>query len=139
MKVLVLGGDGFCGWPTSLRVSRPGHEVIVVDDLSRLRIDVELGVESLTPIPLLIRLRAWEKLTGATIGFVSLDLATDYDGVHSLIARDQPTTMQNDIPLKWIPDPILLEDRLRLEVTSIARGYTHRCDPRRIPCVANWR
>ena len=91
MKILVLGGDGFCGWPTSLHLSRLGHEVIVVDDLSRRRIDLELGVESLTPIrPLSIRLRAWEELTGAPIGFVALDLAADYDGVHSLIAREQP-------------------------------------------------
>lgn len=49
-KVLVLGGDGFCGWPTSLHLSDQGHEVVVVDNLSRRNIDTELGCDSLTPI-----------------------------------------------------------------------------------------
>ena len=50
MKILVLGGDGFCGWPTALHLSSVGHDVVIVDNLSRRCIDVELEVESLTPI-----------------------------------------------------------------------------------------
>ena len=58
MRVLVLGGDGFCGWPTSLHLSARGHEVAIVDNLSRRNIDNELEVESLTPIrPMGERLR----------------------------------------------------------------------------------
>lgn len=49
-KVIVLGGDGFCGWPTSLYLSDQGHDVVVVDNLSRRNIDTELGCDSLTPI-----------------------------------------------------------------------------------------
>jgi hypothetical protein len=49
-KVIVLGGDGFCGWPTSLYLSDQGHEVVIVDNLSRRNIDIELGCDSLTPI-----------------------------------------------------------------------------------------
>lgn len=49
-KVLVLGGDGFCGWPTSLYLSDRGHDVVIVDNLSRRNIDTELGCDSLTPI-----------------------------------------------------------------------------------------
>ena len=49
-KVLVLGGDGFCGWPTSLYLSDQGHDVVMVDNLSRRNIDTELGCDSLTPI-----------------------------------------------------------------------------------------
>jgi len=49
-KVLVLGGDGFCGWPTSLYLSDQGHDVVIVDNLSRRNIDIELGCDSLTPI-----------------------------------------------------------------------------------------
>ena len=45
MKVLVLGGDGFCGWPTSLHLSDLGHEVTIVDNLSRREIDIELEVD----------------------------------------------------------------------------------------------
>jgi hypothetical protein len=49
-KVIVLGGDGFCGWPTSLYLSDMGHDVVIVDNLSRRNIDTELGCDSLTPI-----------------------------------------------------------------------------------------
>jgi UDP-sulfoquinovose synthase len=49
-KIIVLGGDGFCGWPTSLYLSDQGHDVVVVDNLSRRNIDIELGCDSLTPI-----------------------------------------------------------------------------------------
>ena len=49
-KIIVLGGDGFCGWPTSLYLSDQGHDVIIVDNLSRRKIDLDLGCDSLTPI-----------------------------------------------------------------------------------------
>jgi hypothetical protein len=49
-KILVLGGDGFCGWPTSLYLSDKGHDVVIVDNLSRRKIDLDLGCDSLTPI-----------------------------------------------------------------------------------------
>lgn len=49
-KVIVLGADGFCGWPTSLYLSDQGHDVVMVDNLSRRNIDTELGCDSLTPI-----------------------------------------------------------------------------------------
>jgi hypothetical protein len=49
-KVIVLGGDGFCGWPTSLYLSDQGHDIVIVDNLSRRNIDNELGCDSLTPI-----------------------------------------------------------------------------------------
>ena len=49
-KIIVLGGDGFCGWPTSLYLSDRGHDVVIVDNLSRRKIDLDLGCDSLTPI-----------------------------------------------------------------------------------------
>ena len=91
MKVLVLGGDGFCGWPTSLHLSDIGHDVIVVDNLSRRAIDLELEVDSLTPIrPMGERIRVWKELTGKTIGFVNLDLAEEYDRFAQLLLDEQP-------------------------------------------------
>ncbi|MHB1904595.1 MAG: NAD-dependent epimerase/dehydratase family protein, partial [Ferrimicrobium sp.] len=50
MKIIVFGGDGFCGWPTALHLSSIGHEVVIVDNLSRRKIDIEMETESLTPI-----------------------------------------------------------------------------------------
>jgi UDP-sulfoquinovose synthase len=67
-KVIVLGGDGFCGWPTSLHLSSIGYDVVIVDNLSRRKIDVELGTSSLTPIRTTeARLDAWEKASGRKI------------------------------------------------------------------------
>jgi hypothetical protein len=65
-KIIVLGGDGFCGWPTSLYLSDMGHDVVVVDNLSRRKIDVELGCQSLTPIAQIEeRVSTWNGLQGA--------------------------------------------------------------------------
>jgi UDP-sulfoquinovose synthase len=91
MKVLVLGGDGFCGWPTALHLSDLGDDVVIVDNLSRREIDIELEVESLTPIrPMGERLRVWKELTGKDIGFVNLDLAEEFDRFETLLRETQP-------------------------------------------------
>jgi UDP-sulfoquinovose synthase len=91
MKVLVLGGDGFCGWPTSLHLSDAGHDVVVVDNLSRREIDLELEVDSLTPIrPMGERIRVWKELTGKEIRFVHLDLAEEYDRFEALLREERP-------------------------------------------------
>ncbi len=91
MKVLVLGGDGFCGWPTVLHLSDQGHDVIVVDNLSRREIDLELECESLTPIrPMGERTRVWKELTGKDIGFVHLDLAEEYERFVELLRDERP-------------------------------------------------
>src|SRR5215469_17030805 len=91
MRVMVLGGDGFCGWPTSLYLSDRGYEVTIVDNLSRRKIDVELEVESLTPIrPVSERLRVWREVSGHGIDFVNLDLATEYDRLVAVLERYRP-------------------------------------------------
>jgi len=94
MKVFILGGDGFCGWPTSLHLSNLGHDVVIVDNLSRRNIDNELEAESLTPIrPMGERVKAWQELTGKTIGFERIDVAQDYPRLLELIKREQPDAM----------------------------------------------
>jgi UDP-sulfoquinovose synthase len=91
MKVLVLGGDGFCGWPTSLHLSDAGHDVIVVDNLSRREIDLELEIDSLTPIrPMGERIRVWKELAGKEIGFLHLDLAEEYDRFEAFLRAERP-------------------------------------------------
>ncbi len=91
MKILVLGGDGFCGWPTALNLSDHGHDVTIVDNLSRRCIDIELEVESLTPIrPISERLAVWKEHTGKEIGFVNLDVAGEYDRLVDLLLESRP-------------------------------------------------
>ena len=91
MKVLVLGGDGFCGWPTALHLSDIGHDVTIVDNLSRRDIDIELEVESLTPIrPIGERIRVWKEKSGKTIHFVNLNLAEEYDRFEEMLRTQKP-------------------------------------------------
>jgi UDP-sulfoquinovose synthase len=91
MKIIILGGDGFCGWPTALHLSALGHEVKIVDNLSRRKIDIELECESLTPIrPIGIRIGAWKVLTGKKIDFVNLNVAKNYQRFLDLLVDWQP-------------------------------------------------
>ena len=65
MRTLILGGDGYLGWPTALHLSDRGHEVAIGDNFVRRQYDHEMGVESLVPIePLHTRTRAWHEHTG---------------------------------------------------------------------------
>lgn len=91
MKIAVLGGDGFCGWPTSLHLSDQGHEVHIIDNLSRRWIDTELGVQSLTPMDSIQeRCRIWKEVSGESIRFHLLDLAKDYDRLRHWLAEYRP-------------------------------------------------
>ena len=91
MKIIVLGGDGFCGWPTALHLSSVGHDVTIIDNLSRRNIDVELEVDSLTPIrPMGERLAVWQELIGRQIGFINLNLAEEYDRLVDVLIDLEP-------------------------------------------------
>jgi UDP-sulfoquinovose synthase len=90
MRVLVLGGDGYCGWATALHLSRQGYEVGILDSLVRRHWDRQLLIETLTPIaPIETRLQCWNNLTGRTIELYIGDL-TDYEFVKSAMERFHP-------------------------------------------------
>lgn len=90
MRILILGGDGYLGWPTAMYLSRRGHEVAVIDNMARRAWDHELGAESLVPIATLQeRVALWEELTGQRIEAWIGDL-TDYTFLEPLIRRFQP-------------------------------------------------
>ncbi|MEP1447172.1 MAG: NAD-dependent epimerase/dehydratase family protein [Paraglaciecola sp.] len=94
MKILVLGGDGFCGWPTALNLSDKGHDVVIVDNLSRRKIDVELSTSSLTPIETIDnRLAAWQEISGKKIDFECLDISSDFAELVQLLIKHQPDTI----------------------------------------------
>ena len=94
MKILLVGGDGFCGWPTSLHLSALGHDILILDNLSRRKIDVELEVESLTPIQSIsTRLSAWKEVSDRDIRFKNVDVAQDYSGLLSIIQTYEPDTI----------------------------------------------
>jgi len=63
MRILVMGGDGYLGWPTALHFSARGHDVAVLDNFARRRWHLERSTESLTPIASLSeRIRAWREI-----------------------------------------------------------------------------
>ncbi len=94
MKIIVLGGDGFCGWPTALYLSKQGHDIVIVDNLSRRKIDIDLEVDSLTPITSMSdRLEAWEEVSGKRIKFEAFDVAVNYQRLKDLIDEERPNAI----------------------------------------------
>jgi UDP-sulfoquinovose synthase len=90
MKILVLGGDGYCGWPTSLHLSDAGHEVVIVDNCVRRQIDNELGAQSLTPITdMKQRVKVWQEVSGQTVAVEFGDLL-DWEFISGVVQRHQP-------------------------------------------------
>ncbi|UOQ84557.1 NAD-dependent epimerase/dehydratase family protein [Gracilibacillus salinarum] len=90
MNIIVAGGDGFCGWPTALYLSKQGHDVSIIDNYARRKIDNELHSNSLTPIASLEeRVAKWEELTGNKIKVYEGDLV-HYDFLKEVLKREQP-------------------------------------------------
>jgi UDP-sulfoquinovose synthase len=90
MRIVVLGGDGYCGWATSLYLSQRGHAVAIADNFVRRQWDHELGAQTLTPIRSLSeRLQVWHRLTGKTVDSFVGDV-TDYDFLSSTIRAFEP-------------------------------------------------
>jgi UDP-sulfoquinovose synthase len=92
-RVIVFGGDGYCGWPTALHLAATGMEVVIADNMSRRLWDYQLGIGSLTPLASpQARVAAWEEQTGQRIGLEVGDLL-DYAFLSRLFATYQPTAV----------------------------------------------
>jgi len=94
VKVIVLGGDGFCGWPCAVNLAEQNHDVIIVDNLSRRKIDIDLEVESLTPIASITeRLTAWEEIGGKPMRFLNMDISKQYQKLLNLLIDEKPDSV----------------------------------------------
>ncbi|HEY3845202.1 MAG TPA: NAD-dependent epimerase/dehydratase family protein [Acidimicrobiales bacterium] len=90
MKILVLGGDGYLGWPTALHLSALGHDITVVDNLVRREYDAEMGVDSLVPIaPIEERVKKWKEVSGRQVG-VRVGNLTDAAFTYGVVAECKP-------------------------------------------------
>ncbi|MBW4419181.1 MAG: NAD-dependent epimerase/dehydratase family protein [Myxacorys californica WJT36-NPBG1] len=90
MKVLVIGGDGYCGWATALYLSNRGYDVGILDSLVRRHWDNELCIDTLTPIaPIQQRLKRWKDLTGKTIDLFIGDI-TNYEFLDKSLNQFEP-------------------------------------------------
>jgi len=93
MRILVLGGDGYLGWPTAMHFSRRGDDVFVVDDFTRRACHTERGTDSLTPVSSLMdRVAAWRQIAGRDIGYEVLDIC-DFPKLRALMKDFQPDTI----------------------------------------------
>lgn len=119
MKIFVFGGDGFCGWPTALHLSNLGHEIVIVDNLSRRNIDNELETNSLTPIaPMHARIRAWKEITGKDIEFYNFDLANEYDRLLHLLYHYKPDAVVHFAEQRAAPYSMKSERQKRYTVDN---------------------
>ena len=124
-NVLVLGGDGFCGWPTALRLSAAGYQVSIVDNLSRRRIDVELECDSLTPIRSMDdRIAAWHRVTGQRIDFYPINIATAFQELLELIERSKPRAIVHFAEQRAAPYSMKSAEKKRYTVENNVPG-TH--------------
>lgn len=90
MKVLVIGGDGYCGWATALHLSNRGYEVGILDNLVRRHWDQQLCIDTLTPIaPIHQRIQRWKDLTGKSIDLYVGDI-NDYSFLIDSLLEFEP-------------------------------------------------
>jgi UDP-sulfoquinovose synthase len=93
-KIVVLGGDGFCGWPVALRLSKEGNRVTIVDNLSRRGIDGILSSNSITPIRTIEeRLEKWNSINDVPINFINIDLSKNRTKLENVFYEINPDTI----------------------------------------------
>lgn len=119
MKIIVFGGDGFCGWPTALHLSSQGHDIIIVDNLSRRDIDNELETNSLTPIATMsVRIKAWRRLTGKQIEFLNFNIAKEYDRLIHIFYHYKPDAIVHFAEQRAAPYSMKSERQKRYTVDN---------------------
>ncbi len=127
MKILVLGGDGFCGWPTSLRLAANGHSVVIVDNLSRRRIDNELSSGSLTNISSINeRIQVANKLIG-NIQFEFLDVSDDPVGLIQLLKNHRPDAIVQFAEQRAAPYSMIGDRERRYTIDNNVSGTHNIC------------
>lgn len=117
MKVLVIGGDGYCGWATALYLSNRGYEVGILDSMVRRHWDLQLKVETLTPIaPIQQRLERWKDLTGKSIDLYVGDI-TNYDFLSKTLREFEPESIVHFGEQRSAPFSMI--DRERAVMTQV--------------------
>jgi UDP-sulfoquinovose synthase len=93
MRILILGADGYLGWPTAMAFSRAGNEVYAIDNYLRRKIAADTNSQALMPNPLLgERALIFEKVTGHKIGWAEGDCC-DFEFLSDVVQRFRPDTV----------------------------------------------
>ena len=127
MKIIVFGGDGFCGWPTSLHLAGAGHDVVIVDNLSRRAIDDELSSQSLTDIaPIKDRIRVANEKVG-NVRFHNLDVASEPRQLVDLLKREEPQAVIQFAEQRAAPYSMIGDKERRYTVDNNVSGTHNIC------------
>ncbi len=139
MKILVLGGDGYCGWATSLYLSAQGHHVAIADSLVRRQWDRDLRVETLTPIAgIQDRLKIWQRGTGHSIPFYEGDV-TDYEFLVSIIEKFQPQAVVHFAEQRSAPYSMIdREHAVSTQVNNVVGTMNLLFALRELAPIATW-
>jgi UDP-sulfoquinovose synthase len=127
MRIIVFGGDGFCGWPTSLHLLNQGHEVLIVDNLSRRSIDQQLSSGSLTEIASIGERINAARIIGSDISFKFLDVATEPAELRLLLSNFSPDAVVQFAEQRAAPYSMLSDNERRYTVDNNVTGTHNIC------------
>ena len=117
MKILITGGDGFCGWPTSLKLASEGHDVTIIDNLSRRLIDAELQSNSLTDIYSIEERLVATKKQNWNINFYNEDIK-NYNRLFEIVAQTNPDAIVHFAEQRSAPYSMIGEKQRRYTVDN---------------------
>ena len=127
MRVIVVGGDGFCGWPTTLRLRKNGHDVHIIDNLSRRKIDLEMSSASLTPIASIEeRIAAANEHIGK-IEFTLMDVVLEPNKLRTLMAEWKPDAIIHFGEQRAAPHSMIDDGRRRYSIDNNVTGTHNIC------------
>lgn len=127
MKIIIFGGDGFCGWPTSLHLAAEGHDVLIVDNLSRRQIDNELSSGSLTKISSINERIDTAKKKIGNIDFINLDVEKDSKGVHNVLSSFRPHAVVQFAEQRAAPYSMIGDTERRYTIDNNVTGTHNIC------------
>jgi UDP-sulfoquinovose synthase len=122
MKILVLGGDGYLGWPTAMYFSARGHQVAVADNMIKRFWEAEIGVEPLNPVPTLFaRVKRWKQVTGRDIQLFIGDIAKNPRFVYRLFEEFLPDAVIHYAEQPSAPYSMIDRDKcVQTQVNNVA-------------------
>ena len=125
--IFVIGGDGFCGWPTSLKLASEGFDVVILDNLSRRKIDLEQSTNSLTEISSIEdRIKTARKLVG-NISYEFCDIANNPLRLRSLIEKYKPFSIVHFGEQRAAPYSMIDDNSRRYTVDNNVTGTHNLC------------
>lgn len=128
MKIIVCGGDGFCGWPTSLHLASLGHEVLIVDNLSRRNIDHQLSSGSLTSISSISeRVDAANEYFPGLLRFENIDIALEFERIKALLDAEKPDAIVHFAEQRAAPYSMIGDKERRYTVDNNITGTHNLC------------